>query len=120
MLVADLVPANIAAICNPGRMLADGVSYFDLAGAEALDDVSMWFDYWADRALRYEELGDAADNSLSRGELLWQASMAWQYAQLLWFHDSVSRDLGQRKKGRVVQSCRASARAGCGTLRDLL
>jgi hypothetical protein len=37
---------KIAAILNPGRMLADGIPYPDYAGAlEVLDDGGDWFEH---------------------------------------------------------------------------
>jgi 2,6-dihydroxypseudooxynicotine hydrolase len=100
--------AKIAAILNPGRMLADGIPYPDYAGAlEALEDDGDWFDHWMDVSRRYEKLGTAAaeaGNDISAGEWLWQASLSAHYAQFMWFHDPSRREAGQHAKARLYRT----------------
>ncbi len=94
-------PGKVAAIMNPGRMLSDGIPPSDFAEAAALDDVSKWFDFWAEKGRAYEKLGDeaiAAGATVSGGEWLWHASLSWHYGQFMWFHEIELREKGQRQK----------------------
>jgi 2,6-dihydroxypseudooxynicotine hydrolase len=94
--------ANVQALLNMGRMLYDGVPYFDLQRAsEHVADLDDWFDFWAEAGERYEGLGEealAAGARVSAGEWLWQASLSFHYAQFMWFHDPARRERGQRRK----------------------
>ena len=94
--------ANVQALLNMGRMLYDGVPYFDIQRAsERVVDLDGWFDFWADAGERYEALGEqalAAGARISAGEWLWQASLSFHYAQFMWFHDPDRREAGQRRK----------------------
>jgi 2,6-dihydroxypseudooxynicotine hydrolase len=94
--------SKIAAILNPGRMLADGIPYPDFADAtRRLEDGEDWFDLWMQRSSEYEQLGDGAlerGDNVSGGEWLWHASLCAHYAQFMWFHDPARREAGQRAK----------------------
>lgn len=94
--------ANVQALMNMGRMLYDGVPYFDLQRAsERVADLDDWFDFWSEAGERYEGLGEealAAGARVSAGEWLWQASLSFHYAQFMWFHDPARRERGQRRK----------------------
>src|SRR6266508_4950584 len=94
--------ANVQALMNMGRMLYDGVPYFDLQRAsERVADLDDWFDFWVEAGERYEGLGEEALTAgarVSAGEWLWQASLSFHYAQFMWFHDPARRELGQRRK----------------------
>jgi len=96
---------KIAAILNPGRMLADGIPYPDFAeGTRRLEAGEDWFEVWMGISRRYEELGDAAlerGDSVSGGEWLWHASLSAHYAQFMWFHDPERREAGQRAKSSL-------------------
>ncbi|MCG3774801.1 MAG: 2,6-dihydropseudooxynicotine hydrolase [Nitrospira sp.] len=99
--------SKIAAILNPGRMLADGVPYPDFIDAtRRLEAGEDWFDLWMDRSRSYEELGDlavAAGDTISGGEWLWHASLSAHYAQFMWFHDPVRREAGQCAKADLYR-----------------
>jgi 2,6-dihydroxypseudooxynicotine hydrolase len=94
--------AHAQSLLNMGRMLYDGVPYFDLQRAgEQIADLDQWFDFWAEAGERYELLGEealASRATVSAGEWLWQASLSFHYAQFMWFHDPTRRELGQRRK----------------------
>jgi len=94
-------PSKVEAILNAGRMLSDGIPPSDFFEAAQMDDVSKWFDFWADKGRAYEELGDsaiAAGAAVSGGEWLWHASLSWHYGQFMWFHDVARREEGQTRK----------------------
>jgi 2,6-dihydroxypseudooxynicotine hydrolase len=99
--------SKIAAILNPGRMLADGIPYPDFADAtRRLEAGEDWFELWMDRSARYEQLGVAAlerSDAVSGGEWLWHASLSAHYAQFMWFHDPARREAGQRAKSELYQ-----------------
>ena len=99
--------SKIAAILNPGRMLADGIPYPDYAEAQRrLEGGEDWFDIWTDISGRYEELGLGARADglqVSAGEWLWHASLSAHYAQFMWFHDPQRREAGQRAKVRLYE-----------------
>lgn len=84
------------------RMVGDGISAGDLFAAQReVTRWEQWYPFWAKRGDEYEALAREAvarGRRLSAGELLWQASMAYHYAQFVWFHDPPTRDAGQRKK----------------------
>ncbi|MFT7475686.1 MAG: 2,6-dihydroxypseudooxynicotine hydrolase [Verrucomicrobiales bacterium] len=106
MLGDDLVPEKVAAILNPGRMLADGIPFPDFAAAKALDDLSTWFPFWSSTAEHYESIGELAVDSghcVTGGEWLWLASLSWHYGQLMWFHEPERREYGQRKKVELYE-----------------
>jgi 2,6-dihydroxypseudooxynicotine hydrolase len=89
---------------NPGRLLSDGIAWWDYRKAEELvqaDPEADWFEYWADLSRRYEPSGRdgiAAGHHLSGGRWLWLASLCSQYAQFIWFHDPERRESEQRRK----------------------
>jgi 2,6-dihydroxypseudooxynicotine hydrolase len=93
---------KIAAILNPGRMLADGIPYPDFAEARLrVEEGEDWFEFWMGLSRHYEELGQAAldqSNSVSGGEWLWHASLSAHYGQFMWFHDPARREAGQQAK----------------------
>jgi 2,6-dihydroxypseudooxynicotine hydrolase len=94
--------STVAETLNAGRMLSDGIAWYDLDGARAaLDRGEDWYEYWSARADAYERLGDdavAAGNRVSGGEWLWRASLCAHYAQFMWFHEPAKREAGQRRK----------------------
>jgi 2,6-dihydroxypseudooxynicotine hydrolase len=98
---------KIAAILNPGRMLADGIPYPDYADAiRKLDEGADWFDFWMDKSRDYERLGEDAierGNTVSGGEWLWHASLSAHYAQFMWFHDPERREAGQNAKAELYK-----------------
>ena len=89
---------------NPGRLLSDGVAWWDLRKAEELVDADPdadWFDYWAGLSRHYEPMGReaiSAGHHVSGGRWLWLASLCSQYAQFIWFHDPERREPEQRRK----------------------
>ena len=87
---------------NGIRLLADGVPGGDVNAARArLEHWEQWFAFWAGRGDGYESLAREAlakGRRKSAGELFWQASLSYHYAQFLWFHDPKNRDAGQRRK----------------------
>src|SRR5581483_11907526 len=93
---------DVRSLMHTGRMLYDGVPYFDLQRAgEQVVHLDQWFDFWAAAGERYERMGEealAAGARLSGGEWLWQASLSFHYAQFMWFHDPARRERGQRRK----------------------
>ncbi len=99
--------SKIAAILNPGRMLADGIPYPDYADAgRRLEAGEDWFELWMDRSARYEALGAEAlerGDGVSAGEWLWHASLSAHYGQFMWFHDPERREAGQRAKSELYQ-----------------
>lgn len=101
-----MATTKLDAILNPGRMLADGVPFQDYDAARRLDDASQWFGFWTKTAGRYEELGERAlglGHLVSAGELLWQASLSFHYAQFLWFHEPELRESGQNSKAALYR-----------------
>ena len=84
------------------RLIGDGVPAGDLFAAQAkLKQWDDWYPFWARRGDYYEELARVAldrGRSQSAGELFWQACLSYHYAQFLWFHDTKTRDDGQRRK----------------------
>jgi 2,6-dihydroxypseudooxynicotine hydrolase len=103
--VADLLRDVL--LVHGGRLTGDGVPAADVAAAEAtLTRWEDWFEFWSRRARSYEELGDralASGRRQSAGMLYWYGSMAWHYAQFLWFHDLPVREEGQQQKVRLYQ-----------------
>ncbi|MFL5841659.1 MAG: alpha/beta hydrolase family protein [Thermoleophilaceae bacterium] len=97
--------SKIAAILNPGRMLADGIPYPDFADAgRRLEAGEDWFEIWMNRSRAYQELGDGAlerGDTVSGGEWLWHASLSAHYGQFMWFHDPARREAGQRAKSEL-------------------
>jgi 2,6-dihydroxypseudooxynicotine hydrolase len=89
---------------NPGRLLSDGIAWWDYRQAEVLRDSDPdadWFAYWSALSRRYEPMGReaiAAGHHLTGGRWLWLASLCSQYAQFIWFHDPVRREAEQRRK----------------------
>jgi 2,6-dihydroxypseudooxynicotine hydrolase len=100
-------PSKIAAILNPGRMLADGIPYPDFVESRRrLEEGGDYFDIWMRFSARYQELGEAAvqrGDTVSGGEWLWHASLSAHYAQFMWFHDPERREAGQRAKVELYQ-----------------
>ena len=94
-------------ILNTGRMLADGIPFWDIDAAEQVARQGAeveWFDFWMRRADYYERLGEEAISAgagLSGGEWLWTASLCAHYAQFMWFHDPERREAGQRRKVEI-------------------
>lgn len=94
---------------NPGRLLSDGVAWWDFHKAQQLvdsDPNADWFDYWAGLSRHYEPIGrDAikAGHERSGGRWLWLASMCSQYAQFIWFHDPARREPEQRRKVQLYR-----------------
>jgi 2,6-dihydroxypseudooxynicotine hydrolase len=99
--------SKIAAILNPGRMMADGIPYPDYAEAvRRLDEGDDWFDVWMETGRRYEVLGREAlaeGARVSAGAWLWHASLSAHYAQFMWFHDPERREAGQRAKAALYR-----------------
>ena len=93
---------NDIAALDGARMIADGIPYPDfLAARSRLEDGAEWFDVWAENGRGYESIGQAAldaGHPLTGGRWLWQASLAFHYAQFLWFHDPRRREEGQQRK----------------------
>lgn len=89
------------------RMIGDGVAYPDILKLERrIGDWSEWFEAWAGVAQEYEAEAaeaEARDLFVSAGEKLFQASICWQYAQFLWFHDPERRRHGQQRKVRAYR-----------------
>ena len=87
---------------NATRFLGDGVPGGDVNAARAeLKHWEQWYAHWAGLGERYESLAREAlakGRRKSAGELFWQASLSYHYAQFLWFHDPANRDAGQRRK----------------------
>jgi 2,6-dihydroxypseudooxynicotine hydrolase len=94
---------------NPGRLLSDGVAWWDYREAEELvaaDPGADWFDYWAKLSRHYEPIGREAiaeGHHVSGGRWLWLASMCSQYAQFIWFHDAERREPEQRRKAELFR-----------------
>jgi 2,6-dihydroxypseudooxynicotine hydrolase len=87
------------------RMLADGLPFPDVRGAENVA-ADGWFDYWMGRSYEYEQLGDAAlldGHGLTGGDLLWTACMCAHYAQFLWWSDGPVRQAAQDRKVRLYE-----------------
>jgi 2,6-dihydroxypseudooxynicotine hydrolase len=84
------------------RLLGDGVPGADLLKARfSLERWDDWFAYWARRGEDYEALAREAlakGRRRSAGELFWQASLSWHFAQFLWFHEPRNREAGQHRK----------------------
>lgn len=87
---------------NATRLLGDGVSGGDVnAARREVERWAQWYPFWARRGDAHEALALEAlerGRRKSAGELFWQASLSYHYAQFLWFHDPVNRDAGQRRK----------------------
>jgi 2,6-dihydroxypseudooxynicotine hydrolase len=96
---------DMAAIANPGRMMADGIPWPDFAaGTGELPEGVDWFDFWASRGDEYERFGqDALDrgDTITGGDALWHASLSHHYAQFMWFHDPARREAGQKTKAEL-------------------
>jgi 2,6-dihydroxypseudooxynicotine hydrolase len=92
---------------NAGRMLSDGIAWYDLDGARAaLARGEDWFDFWDARADAYERLGAAAldaGHGVSAGDWLWRAALCAHYAQFMWFHEPARREAGQHRKVALYQ-----------------
>lgn len=84
------------------RMIGDGVPAPDLERMRTeIDRFSVWFDRWAALAEEHEEraaAAEAAGHLITAGDLWWHASLSWQYAQFMWFHDPEQRRYGQERK----------------------
>lgn len=87
---------------NAIRLLGDGLPGGDVLKARAeLTRWEQWYPFWASRGDYYERLAREAlekGRRQSAGDLFWQASLSYHYAQFLWFHDVPTRDAGQRRK----------------------
>jgi 2,6-dihydroxypseudooxynicotine hydrolase len=88
-----------------GRFAGDGVHAVDLETIVAkIRTWENWYPAWAAVGDRYERLARTALEARSRttaGELFWQASISYHYAQFLFFHNRPLREEGQRKKQDV-------------------
>lgn len=97
-------------LVHGGRLVGDGLPFTDVTEAEnTLSTWDQWFPFWEERAGHYERLAErelSIGRRLSAGNLYWYASMAYHYAQFLWFHDIPRREAGQRQKQRLY--CRAA------------
>ena len=93
---------HVEAIFDRSRMIADGIPYSDVLGAEEhLEDLEGWFGYWSGLGDDYEARAAEAESSghrLTAGELFWQGSLSYHYAQFMWFHDAERRQRGQDRK----------------------
>lgn len=93
---AELLDANAA------RMIADGVHFPDYARLrQSIAHWEGWFEAWAQMAHEYEVRAEEAlarGSSVTAGEMWFQASIMWQYAQFLWFDYPDQRAEGQRRK----------------------
>jgi 2,6-dihydroxypseudooxynicotine hydrolase len=93
-----------ASILNHGRMLSDGVPYFDIDRAARLaweDPEFDWYEHWTELSHAYEQRAEAAigrGDTISGGRWMWNASLSSHYAQFMWFHDPDRREAGQRRK----------------------
>ncbi|MFN2645087.1 MAG: alpha/beta hydrolase family protein [Burkholderiales bacterium] len=87
---------------NQTRLLGDGVPGGDVNRARTtLERWQDWFPYWTERGEYYERLAREAlakGRRKSAGELFWQASLSYHYAQFLWFHEPAKREAGQHRK----------------------
>lgn len=83
-------------------MIGDGVPAPDVLRMQTeIDRFSVWFHRWAVMAREYEEAGLAEEelgHQVTAGQFWWRASLAWQYAQFMWFHDPEQRNYGQQRK----------------------
>ncbi len=90
-----------------GRFAGDGVPQSDLDAIIArLRYWNDWFDVWAEQGDAYEERALAAlekGADVTAGEFLWYASIFYQYAQFLWFHQPQKREAGQRRKQELYR-----------------
>lgn len=92
-----------ATILNHGRMLSDGIPYFDIHEAElaAEHEDFDWFEFWTELSRFYEQRAESAleaGDGLSGGRWMWNGSLSSHYAQFMWFHDPERREAGQRRK----------------------
>jgi 2,6-dihydroxypseudooxynicotine hydrolase len=89
---------------NPGRLLSDGVAWWDYRKAEELvaeNPDADWFEYWSKLSRHYEPIAReaiAAGHEITGGRWLWLASMCSQYAQFIWFHDPERREPEAQRK----------------------
>lgn len=87
---------------HSGRFVGDGVAVTDLQEVtKVVQDWSQWYRAWTVLGDKYEDLAKeslAEGAHVSAGEFFWSASLAYQYAQFLWFHDPREREEGQRRK----------------------
>lgn len=87
---------------HAGRFEGDGVHHVDLEKIiSGVSDWDEWFDAWSAQGEEYARVAEecAAEGAMaSAGEFWWQASLRYQYAQFLWFHDRPRREGGQRRK----------------------
>jgi 2,6-dihydroxypseudooxynicotine hydrolase len=92
---------------NGIRLLGDGVPGGDIAAARSqVATWQDWYPFWAGRGDAYAELARAAlarERRQSAGELFWQASLSYHYAQFLWFHDPANRERGQMRKAELYR-----------------
>jgi len=98
---------HVDAIFDRSRMVADGIPYPDVLGAERhLDDLDGWFGYWSGLGDDYERRGERAladGHRLTGGELLWHGSLSYHYAQFMWYHDAARRQRGQDRKVELYE-----------------
>lgn len=87
---------------HSGRLVGDGIAATDLQTIiKNINDWSEWFDAWAQLGDSYEARAEEClfnGDNITAGEFFWSASLAYQYAQFLWFHEPEKREKGQRKK----------------------
>ena len=90
---------------HSGRLTGDGVAVTDLQEIiGSISDWSEWFDAWSNLGNHYESKAEEClvdGSNISAGEFFWMASLAYQYAQFLWFHEPEKREYGQRRKEQL-------------------
>ena len=88
-----------------GRFAGDGVPITVLEEiTKNLHNWNDWFDAWAKHGDEFEERANIAlekGTKITVGEFLWNASICYQYAQFLWFHNPQQREEGQRRKQKL-------------------
>jgi 2,6-dihydroxypseudooxynicotine hydrolase len=109
------VPAFVDSITDRG--LADGLLLKDIRGAgQEVAEWKDWADYWAERALEHEAVGDAAlarGSELTAGQHFARASLCAHYGQFLFFEFPEAKqrvsDLKVRLFARAAPLIRPSA-----------
>jgi 2,6-dihydroxypseudooxynicotine hydrolase len=91
-----------------GRLAGDGVPATDIEQvAASISEWSQWFGAWAKLGERYRQEAEdalAAGARVTAGEMYWHASLSYQYAQFLWFHEPERREEGQRRKQELYRT----------------
>jgi 2,6-dihydroxypseudooxynicotine hydrolase len=100
--------AALPRYANPGRMVADGISFADLVRvSQRLEQGGEWCAEWLAVADRYQGLGEqaaASGNRHSAGYWLWMASLSAHYGQYMLFEDPDRRTQIQRHKVALYQA----------------